>query len=263
MNRPTPPQPRDPNPSPAPGWYPNPNNPSEQLYWDGRQWQQPAQPQQPQPPQQYPGTQAAPGGYPAQTAPGYPGQQAPEQPKKGRSGCIIAAVVVGVIVLLGIIGVVIAVFVVGSAVDEAIDAGTSGAADPGAGLDESVRDGMFEFTVESFECGETTVEDPTTGVTEQAQGQFCVAEMTVENIGDEVRGFADFNQELVDADGREYEASPVASYYLTEGGRTVFENVNPGNNIAVRVAWDVPEDIEPAQLILHDSPFSNGVIVTL
>lgn len=31
-------------PSPAPGWYPDPSDPTRQIYWDGTAWSRPAAP---------------------------------------------------------------------------------------------------------------------------------------------------------------------------------------------------------------------------
>src|SRR5262245_21771627 len=47
---------------------------------------------------------------------------------------------------------------------------------------QPVRDGKFEFTVQSVKCGVSQVgEDP---LTKTAQGQFCLVTISVKNIGD-------------------------------------------------------------------------------
>lgn len=72
------------------------------------------------------------------------------------------------------------------------------------GIGSPARDGRFEFTVSGFECGETTVGDGP--FQEEAQGQFCVMDVTVENIGDESQFFSGDNQYVFNEEGTRYSA---------------------------------------------------------
>ncbi len=58
------------------------------------------------------------------------------------------------------------------------DTADSGDSDDAAGIGSQVSDGKFTFTVHSFECGDTKIGNGP--LAEKAQGQFCVAEVTVE-----------------------------------------------------------------------------------
>jgi hypothetical protein len=75
-----------------------------------------------------------------------------------------------------------------------------------AGLNTAVRDGKFEFTVKTVQCGGDSV--GTVGFEEKAQGQFCVVKMTVSNVGDEAQMLDGSSQYAFDADGKSSAAAP-------------------------------------------------------
>lgn len=130
-----------------------------------------------------------------------------------------------------------------------------------AEIGDPVRDGKFEFTVNSVECGEAELGDDILSTT--AQGQFCMVSLTVENIGDEPQSLFGDNQYLLDTQGRQFSADTEAQLYLEEAQLTIYEEVNPGNSVEGTVVFDVPEDVELAGIELHDSAFSGGVTVEL
>lgn len=130
-----------------------------------------------------------------------------------------------------------------------------------AGLNDSVRDGKFEFTVKKVDCGDTKVGPA--GFNVRAQGQFCMVSVKVENIGDEAQTMFGDNQLLFDAEGREFSADTEAAIYMSEKAQTLWEEINPGNAVNGVVVFDVPKNAKPATLELHDSMFSDGVEVSL
>jgi len=141
------------------------------------------------------------------------------------------------------------------------DAGASEEEDDTPGLKTSVRDGKFEFTVKSVECGEDKI--GSSFMAEKAQGQFCIAKVKVSNIGDESQMFDGSSQYLYDQDGREFTASTEAAFVLPES-QSFLEDINPGNTVTGKVVWDVPAaGFEATELELHDSMFSEGVEVSL
>ncbi|AII27214.1 hypothetical protein PBI_CHEETOBRO_44 [Mycobacterium phage Cheetobro] len=139
-------------------------------------------------------------------------------------------------------------------------AAAAAGSDTAAPAGSSVRDGKFEFTVVSVERAKS-VTDPTGNpfMTVEAQGEFIVVTLTVKNIGDEARSFSGTNQTLLDRDGREYDANSEADMWMNPGTG----DINPGNQIEARVAFDVPPGTQPAELRLHDSPFSGGARLAL
>lgn len=84
--------------------------------------------------------------------------------------------------------------------------------------------------------------------------------MSVRNIGDQPQSYFGQNQKLFDTSGRQYGVSSEASMWLNTD---VTGDINPGNSIQVKEAFDVPPGTTPAEVELHDSMFSGGVKVGL
>lgn len=128
------------------------------------------------------------------------------------------------------------------------------------GIGDSVRDGKFEFTVTGVESGVPSVGDDY--LSQEAQGQYVLVAMTVENIGDEAQYFFGDNQDLTDTEGRTHSADGTASIYL-DSADSLMTEINPGNTVDGVVVFDIPTDATPAEIELHDSAFSGGVTVAL
>lgn len=129
-----------------------------------------------------------------------------------------------------------------------------------AGIGTPVRDGQFEFVVNSVECGVPQIGSADFGVT--AQGQFCLVNLSVTNVGDEPQSFFGDAQRLFNEAGQEYGASAEAAIYLPEAN-SLFQEINPGNQLVGVVVFDIPADAVPFRIELHDSAFSGGVEVAL
>lgn len=146
----------------------------------------------------------------------------------------------------------------GSSGGTGADSGTANAAT--ASIGQPVRDGKFEFTVKKVKCDVNRVGPMDFGV--EAQGQFCLVTVQVENIGDEAQSFFGSNQYLYDEEGRQFSADDEAAIYL-EDSQSLYEEINPGNSVQGVVVFDIPKDATPASIELHDSAFSGGVAVEL
>ncbi len=131
-----------------------------------------------------------------------------------------------------------------------------------AKIGEVARDGKFEFTVASMECGKASV-GTNEYLTKQAQGQFCFVNVTVKNIGNEAQTFDSSSQYLYDAAGAKFSADGTASLYANPQGSTFLNQINPGNSVTGIIVFDLPKDKTPTIAELHDSPFSGGVKVNL
>jgi hypothetical protein len=127
------------------------------------------------------------------------------------------------------------------------------------GLNEPARDGKFEFTVTSIECGISHVGTDIVGA--DAQGQYCKVATTVRNLGDEAVTFYTGNQFAYNADGQKYSADAAAEIYLGESDNGFLTSINPGNTADGTIVFDIPEDASITKLELHDSAFSGGVTV--
>lgn len=131
---------------------------------------------------------------------------------------------------------------------------------PNLGLGDEARDGKFAFTVSSVECGVEKVGSEF--LEEEAQGQFCLATMSIKNIGDESQIFDAGSQKGLTSTGATVDASGTASIYANEGAKSFLEKINPGNSLEnIVVVYDIAKDQELVALELHDSMFSDGVLV--
>jgi hypothetical protein len=129
------------------------------------------------------------------------------------------------------------------------------------GLDQPARDGKFEFTVTKVKCGVAKVGSSL--LNEKAQGQFCLIDVRVKNIGKEAQYFSDSEQKAFDAAKVEYSVDSAAALYANDEQQVLFEEINPGNTVKGKLVFDIPKGTELTSLELHDSAFSGGVTVSL
>ncbi|MEV5828456.1 DUF4352 domain-containing protein [Spirillospora sp. NPDC052242] len=218
--------------------------------------------------------------------PGYPAAPPPKQRGKG---CLYAVVGgVAALFLMGACGAIVATAsdpaATSSGTETGGGAGTGGeqAAAGGAGAEKSAgpengkgkgkekvadgigreyRDGKFAFTVTKVKKGVARVGNEYAG--SEAQGQYVLVHVTVENIGDEARMFDGTNQTLIDTRGREFEADTEAAIWSNQDTRSFLEQINPGNSVKGVVIFDVPKNVKLKAIELHDSMFSGGVTVPL
>lgn len=144
--------------------------------------------------------------------------------------------------------------------EDSSDSGGSNA-DASGGIGDPVRDGKFEFVVKGFECGVKKV--GAEFLEEKAQGQFCLVEMTVSNIGDEAQLFDAGSQKGTTDSGATVDADGTASLVVPENENSFLEEINPGNSIEVVVVYDIAKDQQLTAVELYDSLFSGGVTVSL
>ena len=127
------------------------------------------------------------------------------------------------------------------------------------GLNQPARDGKFEFVARSVSCGHDFV--GTQWLRDEPQGQFCVVELTVTNIGTEAQRFADGNQRAFGPGGEGYAADTGAGVGANGNGDAVWNVINPGNTLAAKVVFDIPRGASIVRLELHDSGLSRGVTI--
>ncbi|GAA2002503.1 DUF4352 domain-containing protein [Brevibacterium samyangense] len=221
--------------------------------------------------QQAPGPQAH--GHPAPG--GYPPAAPPKKKSLFRRGWFWV-LAVGVVIVLGSCAGALgddadsaadasASSVAGS--DASSDAGTAGdggvepvaeepAEEPAeagpVALGDTGATGDWDVTVNGVETGVATIGDDF--LSEDAQGQYVLVDLAVTNTGDSASLFMTNDAQLVDTEGRTYEADSSASLYLGDEGASLLDEVNPGNTLEGVVAFDVPEGIELSHL-----EFSGGL----
>lgn len=224
--------------APTPGWYPDPSGSGRQMYWDGRGWA---------------------------------GPQAPATTTKKSNNGRIALIVAAILVVL---------FAIGKCGSDDSDSSsssrssstsrsasapviqTTASAKPtptAAPAGSAVRDGKFEFQVIDMTRAKQAGNLGNHFMIVDAQGEFIILTLSVTNIGDRAQSYFGTNQKLIDTAGRQYEANSTADMWMNEGTG----EINPGNSIQVRAAFDVPPGIQPAELEVHDSVFSGGTSVRL
>ncbi|WP_434740298.1 DUF4352 domain-containing protein [Micromonospora sp. SH-82] len=130
-----------------------------------------------------------------------------------------------------------------------------------AAIGEPARDGKFEFTVTSAKCGVDKVGSGPLGAT--AQGQYCLVELTVENIGKQAQLLDGSSQKAYDAKGTEYSTDTEAALYANKKAETFLNEINPGNRVTGVIVFDVPKKVKLTEVKLHDSFLSGGVTVSL
>lgn len=116
-----------------------------------------------------------------------------------------------------------------------------------AGIGDTVSGGGMDFTVNGIECGETTLGSEY--LSTEAQGEFCILDVSITNTGDTAAYVSTETQYLYDADGKEYSASTEAGMYY-EDGEILLEEINPGNTVDGAIIFDVPEGTTPTEASL-------------
>lgn len=129
-----------------------------------------------------------------------------------------------------------------------------------AGVGTAVRDGQFEFTVTKVEKNVASVGSEY--LNEKAQGKYVILHVTVKNIGEKAQLLSDSSQKVRDGSGREFSTDTAAGIYI-EDNKVFLNEINPGNAVKGKLVFDMPKGAKPASVELHDSPFSDGVSVSL
>lgn len=132
-----------------------------------------------------------------------------------------------------------------------------------AKLGEAARDGQFEFVVKSVTCGKPSVTDSSGYVTKSAQGQYCLMDVTVKNIGDKQQYFSENDQKLLNSADQQYSPDITATLTNSNNSDALIAQINPGNTVQGILVFDIPKDQTPVSVELHDSSFSGGVKVSL
>ena len=221
--------------------------------WIGR-----ARPPQPQPPRGFSDdTLAPPGHYGPAPYSGAPYAGAPygvpyPPPAPRRTGRTVLLVVAGVLAACCAGGATLALL--GSGL-------LQGGRTAPPGLNTPVRDGKFEFVVSRVRCGQSKVGPAPFSRT--AQGQFCLVDLSVRNIGQEGQTFADAYQRAYGPDGTKFGADSAAGLLANSGGATLFTLVNPGNEVNDTIVFDIPKGTMLSKVELHDGPLSGGVSVSV
>jgi hypothetical protein len=180
--------------------------------------------------------------------------------KKSNKGLIFFIVAVATILVCGGISVLAVVFGNGGKPTAATPDAPGQPGVQAVGVNQPAKDGKFQFTVTSVECGSAQVGNEF--LNQKAQGQYCLVRMFVANIGNEAKMFDASNQYAFNGSGQKYSADSAASVYLDDSN-SFLTNINPGNSVNGIIVFDIPKGQQITKLELHDSAFSGGVTVTV
>lgn len=129
-------------------------------------------------------------------------------------------------------------------------------------IGESVRDGQLEFVVRSVQCGLKLIGTNPRSV--RPQGQFCLAKISVHNIGDRPQTLFEMEQKAIGGNGTEYSSHSIASLIANEPGNTTWlSEIRPGGEVAGAIVYELPEGIDLARLELNDPTVPGGVAIAL
>ncbi|MFF5297631.1 DUF4352 domain-containing protein [Paractinoplanes globisporus] len=123
-----------------------------------------------------------------------------------------------------------------------------------------IKDGTFEFTVSGMQCGLDHVGD---GEGKPAQGQFCLIDISVKNVGKKAEIFSDISQTAYDNSGDQYSADSTAGVYANQQQSTFLQQINPGDTVRGKLVFDVPVSASLKSIVLHETMFSTGVRIPL
>ncbi|GIM88834.1 DUF4352 domain-containing protein [Paractinoplanes toevensis] len=188
--------------------------------------------------------------------PAYPVQAHP--PKKRKWPWIVLGIFV--IGALGCVGLFTLVLGGTAKVAGDLDDNQKGKNAAAGVMNKPITDGKFQFTVTGMKCGVPTVGGE---IGQKAQGQFCLIDVSIKNVGTAAEVFTDLSQAVYDAEGNQYSADSGASVYANADYQTFLTEINPGNTVKGKLVFDLPAGTKPASILLHESTFTEGVKIPL
>lgn len=114
-----------------------------------------------------------------------------------------------------------------------------------------------------LQVGQPSVSDSTGYLTKTAQGQYCLLNVTANNIADQSQTLDSTSQYLYDSSNKKYSSDSEATIDVSPTDNTFFNPINPGNTVSGTIVFDIPKDVTSVTAELHDSALSGGVKVSL
>jgi hypothetical protein len=182
--------------------------------------------------------------------------RAPAARKRSRSLWVFGALLL--IVVLGLAGALVVALGGAGPVMNALGVDRTSKKAVDGRMNTPIADGTFEFTVTAARCGLDKVGDG-----KAAQGQFCLIDVTVRNVGSSPVLFDDISQTAYDTTGNQYSADSTADVAANKGQPGFLRQISPGATVQGRLAFDISTREKLTAIVLHESMFSNGVRIPL
>jgi hypothetical protein len=125
----------------------------------------------------------------------------------------------------------------------------------------TASEGTLSIAVSKTECGVTTVGPADLPLA--PEGEFCLVTMAVRNTGKEPRLLDPGAQRAVDEHGRSHRVAVEAAVFVNDQDPSLLDEIPPGVTRHGVVPFDVPKGVRLAAFVLHKSPHSTGVRVSL
>ncbi|MET7326523.1 protein kinase [Nonomuraea sp. NPDC005650] len=162
--------------------------------------------------------------------PGYP----PAKRKRGVFAGCMTALIIAFVLVVGLI--VVLTWVLRS---------------PAAGEDGPVQDGKLRFAITGTKCPKPAKSAPT---------RTCQIGVRVSNVGQEARVLYPGQQKLVDEDQELHGGTKL----LDQDGKEITPiRIEAGQSFAGALVFELPKDLAPAALEVHDSGLSGGARLNL
>ncbi|NMO49972.1 DUF4352 domain-containing protein [Actinoplanes sp. TBRC 11911] len=166
--------------------------------------------------------------------------------------------IAGGVVVVAVLGVGLFTLVRGGSDADPDAAGTTAGA---AQMGQPATDGGFQFVVSGMKCGAKSVGGDLLG--RQAQGQYCILDLSIKNVGGAARKLDTMPQKASDATGADYTADAVAGTYANTDQPKFLDDIVPGDTVTGELVFDVPPASKLTSVELHESMTSPGVRVPL
>nr|WP_311132347.1 serine/threonine-protein kinase [Nonomuraea gerenzanensis]SBO95068.1 putative serine/threonine protein kinase [Nonomuraea gerenzanensis] len=162
-----------------------------------------------------------------------PGYRPPRQKRGVLTGCL-TALVIAVVLLVVLLAVLAWIF-----------------RSPAVGADGPVQDGKLRFAVTSAKCPKPA---------KAAAERTCQIGVQVRNVGEEARVLYPGQQKLIDEDDELHGGTKL----LDKGGKEITPiRIEAGASFTGALVFELPRELEPVGLEVHDSGLSTGARVSL
>ena len=124
-------------------------------------------------------------------------------------------------------------------------------------IGDSVQAGDFKWKITKFTTAKTIGTNPY--LTTEADGIYLILNVEVENTGNSAEYLMDSYLKLVDDQNREFSPDSSAAIYLDSNQALLFEQVNPGIIKKGKIVFDVPENLNVANVRISSNLLSSSV----